>query len=160
MFDRWGQRQCHLRYGDTCESFGKRQLDISGSKQTVYGGVHSNDNADVGGQDNDFGSTNPGVDPFTYVSSITPMPLDPTNTFDAGYPTSTTPQAPPIVFSLADYQPGGSSAVAAGGNYHYVTGDIDGAYIESNGMACTTQPARSISTRPLISTSRSSRRTS
>lgn len=117
--------------GDTCESFGKEQLDISGSSQTVYGGVHSNDNADISGSNNDFGDTNPPLDPFTYVSSITQGGSN--NDYDAGYPAQIGILPPPVTFNLGDYQPGGSSAIAAGSNYFYVNGDIDGSFIESNG---------------------------
>ncbi len=117
--------------GDRCRSYGKEQLDISGSNQTVYGGVHSNDNADISGSSNDFGDTNPPVDPFTYVSTISNGGSG--NDYDPGYPAQVGHQPTPITFDLVDYQPGGRAALAAGSDYFYVNGDIDGDYIHSHG---------------------------
>ncbi len=58
--------------GDTCSSFGQDQIDISGSTQFVYGGIHSNDNIDVSGSVNDFGPGNPPeTDSMTYLTTFT-----------------------------------------------------------------------------------------
>ncbi|MDJ0663116.1 MAG: pilus assembly protein TadG-related protein [Acidimicrobiia bacterium] len=117
--------------GDNCSNWGKDQIDISGSNQTIYGGVHSNDGIRIGGSSNDFGTTNPPVDTVTYVDYFTNGGGG--NTFDTGYPQSITPQSSPVNFELADYQPGSSNATAAGSEYYYRNGDIDGSYIESRG---------------------------
>ena len=39
-----GSANAIFALGDTCPGFGKLQIDVPGSLQTVYGGVHSNAN--------------------------------------------------------------------------------------------------------------------
>ncbi|MDJ0959615.1 MAG: pilus assembly protein TadG-related protein [Acidimicrobiia bacterium] len=117
--------------GDSCASYGKDQIDISGSQENIYGGVHSNGNIRVGGSDNDFGPGDPGEDPFTYVDTFDNGGSG--NGFDSGYPKSTSTQPTPLEFELDDYRPGSGNAVAAGPDYFYVDGDIDGSFVESQG---------------------------
>ncbi|MDJ0923974.1 MAG: pilus assembly protein TadG-related protein [Acidimicrobiia bacterium] len=117
--------------GDTCSTWGKDQIDISGSNQMIYGGVHSNDGIRVGGSDNDFGPSNPPVDKVTYVSYFNNGGGG--NTFDPTYPQSIGNQPSPVNFALADYQPGSANALAAGSEYYFRNGEIDGSYIESRG---------------------------
>lgn len=117
--------------GDTCSTWGKDQIDVSGSNQRIYGGVHSNDGIRIGGSTNDFGPTNPPVDEVTYVSYFNDGGAD--NLFDTGYPRSIGTQSSPVSFALANYRPGSGRAMAAGSEYYYRDGDIDGSYIESRG---------------------------
>ncbi len=117
--------------GDSCPSYGKDQIDISGSEENIYGGVHSNGNIRVGGSDNDFGPGDPGEDPFTYVDTFDNGGSG--NDFDSGYPQSTSHQPTPIEFKLEDYRPGSDHATMAGSDYFYVDGDIDGSFVENRG---------------------------
>jgi Flp pilus assembly protein TadG len=68
--------------GGTCGS-GEFAVDISGSTDKVYGGVHSNDDARVGGSGNIFYEVGPPTDPFTYVGAFSQSGG---NTYDVGYP--------------------------------------------------------------------------
>ena len=106
-----------------CSGFGKPTLDIPGSVQNIWGGVHSNDNADVGGSSNDFGPGNVQVDPFTYAKSFKDGGGG--NTWDAGYPLQTGVEPMPLAFRLRDYSPASGNATDAGalGEYFYVDGE-------------------------------------
>ncbi|MDJ0498860.1 MAG: pilus assembly protein TadG-related protein [Acidimicrobiia bacterium] len=117
--------------GDTCSNWGKDQIDVSGSNQTIYGGVHSNDGIRIGGSSNDFGPTNPPTDKVTYVDYFTDGGGG--NTFDTGYPQWIGPQSAPVEFFLVNYEPGSTNASVAGSKYYFESGDIDGSYIESRG---------------------------
>ena len=119
--------------GDDCNvTHGKDQIDVSGSNETINGGVHSNDNIQIGGSDNDFGTSNPGPDAVTYVNAFNDGGGG--NDFDPGYPDQVGGVLPsPVEFELADYQPGSAAAISAGARYYYRNGDIDGSYIESRG---------------------------
>ncbi len=118
--------------GDSCTSYKKRQIDISGSSQTVYGGMHSNDNIHIGGSSNDFGPGNPPpTDSVTYVTSFHDGGSG--NGFDPLYPEQVDGYPSGVSFDLARYDTGGEAAVAAGGQYYRLNGDIDGAFIEARG---------------------------
>jgi hypothetical protein len=122
--------------GDTCRSvYGKRQIDLSGSSQNIYGGIHSNDDIHVGGSNNDLGggNGNPPTDPVTYVSVFDEGGSG--NSVDPLYPQQVAPRTAPVSFGLADYDTGGAAAqtAAAAGQYYRVDGDIDGTFIQSNG---------------------------
>lgn len=127
-----GSRNAIFAWG-SCAGYGKPTLDVSGSMQRVYGGVHANDHAKVGGSDNDFGPGDPGVDPFTYENNFNDFGLF--NVWDPGYPVQTAWEPFPLQLELRDYSPGSANATAAAalGNYFYVEGNIDGAYVEANG---------------------------
>ena len=118
--------------GDTCE----RQIDIPGSNQMVYGGVHSNRNIHVGGDTNDLGGGNgdPPVDPVTRV--VINPDGGKTPDYDAGYPLLTTYTSAPISYDIAHYRPGGAAATAAAavGEYFDFTGSpITGTEVQANG---------------------------
>lgn len=68
--------------GGTCPS-GEYAVDISGSTDFVYGGVHSNDDARVGGSGNRFFEVGPPEEPFTYVGAFSQSGG---NVYDVGYP--------------------------------------------------------------------------
>lgn len=56
--------------GDTCGTSSNPLVDVPGSKQKVYGGVHSNYTSRVGGSNNEFTKATDSLDdPFTYVTS-------------------------------------------------------------------------------------------
>lgn len=115
--------------GNNCGAFGKQELDISGSNQEVFGGVHSNGLISIGGSTNDFGPGDPGVDPVTYVSSFSDGGSG--NVYDPGYPSSVPHISTwPISFDRAHYE-----TLSKNGDpqHHYVNGDIDGSYIETHG---------------------------
>ncbi len=106
--------------GEDCFDNGKYQIDISGSKQIVYGNVHSNNNVVVGGSDNDFrGADNDQNTPPepNDIYEFTFVPDDPTDfpnnltiedfkeldfsvskgtEYDIGYPTFASVQAWPV----------------------------------------------------------------
>jgi hypothetical protein len=69
--------------GGTCSVSGEYAVDISGSTDYVYGGVHSNDDARVGGSGNIFFQSGPPTEPFTYVGSFSQSGG---NSYDVGYP--------------------------------------------------------------------------
>jgi hypothetical protein len=73
--------------GNDCTG-GKFGVDVSGSDQEVYGGVHSNSDARVGGASNTFTeTTSPDVpDPWTYVGDLTPGSEGNDNDYAPGYP--------------------------------------------------------------------------
>jgi hypothetical protein len=114
-----GGGQAIFALGDTCGSYGKLQIDIPGSDQTVYGGVHSNDNAHVGGSSNDFGPGNPGLDPFTYVTNFSDGGGG--NGYDVGYPHQVGALPNPVPYQLSDYS---SNPGIPASEYHFVSGDL------------------------------------
>ena len=118
--------------GDNCGvSHSREQIDISGSNNTIYGGIHSNDNIDVSGSDNDFGSGDPGDHPFTYANSMTEGGSG--NGYDHPYPEHTgETQGLPVELYLTTYDDDSDYSDDLE-YYYYVDGDIDGAYIESRG---------------------------
>ncbi len=93
-------------------------IDWSGSNINVTGKIHSNDGIKVSGSVNTVNGTT------TYVSSFN----------DSGSDNSYTPppvqdevKSFPVQYNLADYQPGGSEALAAQaeGKYHYIDGNLE-----------------------------------
>ena len=116
-----------------CAGFGKPTLEIPGSIQRIYGGIHSNDNLKVPGSNNDFGPGDPAEDPFTFVSNFKDGGAG--NIWDFGYPLQTGWKPMPLNRRLRDYSPGSRNAsdAAAVGKYFYVDGPIDGVYIQSHG---------------------------
>lgn len=82
--------------GDSCTG-GKYGVDVSGSNNEVYGGVHSNADANVGGGSNDFTeTTTPDIpDPWTYVGTLKSGSTGNGNTYEAGYPQDVGPTALP-----------------------------------------------------------------
>ena len=108
-------------------------VDWSGSTTYVTGGVHSNNDIHVGGQ------TNVVEGQATYLTSIDAPDDKITFIPDTGNPT----QLPdPLTYAdigvnyqIADYQPGGARAVAAGSDYHSAGSDkIDMGWLESRGL--------------------------
>ncbi|MEA2075375.1 MAG: carboxypeptidase regulatory-like domain-containing protein [Euryarchaeota archaeon] len=107
----------------------------SGSKTVVNGKVHSNDGIKVSGSTNmvdgitsytstfeDSGSENVYIVPPVQVS-IRPMP---------------------VYYDIEDYKPGGSEAIAAGTNYHYIDGKfhVSDSDIVLNGLYYVTDEAK------------------
>jgi hypothetical protein len=116
----------------------KITIDISGSNQIVWGGIHSNDDIYIGGQNNDLGLGNGAarVDPVTYAVHFAESNPG-QNYFDTGWPQKTSSQTGPFSFTLAQFDSsvGGASAATAqaDGKYFWVDGNIDGAYIVAHG---------------------------
>ncbi len=108
--------------GDTCAGYGKLQLDIPGSDETVIGGTHTNGNGWISGAGNDFQG------PFTHVDSFGDGGSG--NSFWPGYPNQIGLQAWPITFDRGYYR---DLALAGGPNRFYVSGEIDASYIQSHG---------------------------
>jgi Flp pilus assembly protein TadG len=81
--------------GDNCTG-GKYGVDVSGSNNEVYGGVHSNSDASVGGGTNDFTeTTSPDVaDPWTFVGTLKAGSIGNGNQYAAGYPLDVGPSVP------------------------------------------------------------------
>lgn len=69
--------------GGTCPS-DKYGFDAPGSTQRVFGGVHTNSNANIGGSTNLFTELPPPDDPFTHVGTLSLGGSG--NLFQAGYP--------------------------------------------------------------------------
>jgi hypothetical protein len=111
--------------GGECSAHGKPTLEINGSSQNVYGGIHSNDNVQVPGSDNDFGPGSPDEDPFTYSGNGSAFQGGGSgNGYDPGFPAKIAVQDWPALYQLSDYEPGSAKALAAGSDYHYVDGDL------------------------------------
>ena len=72
--------------GDNCTNSGSPGVDVSGSNNLVYGGVHSNTDARVGGGSNTFVEAGLPEDPFTYVGSLAGGSTGNGNVYDTGYP--------------------------------------------------------------------------
>ena len=118
--------------GDTCD----KQIDVSGSNQEFYGGIHSNRNIHTSGSSNDYGGGNgvPPVDEVTRVSTANSG--GGSFSADPGYPQYSPTQAPPFTFDIGRYRPGGGAATAAAalGQYFDFTGsEIKGEDIDDNG---------------------------
>lgn len=130
--------------GGTCPSSGKYSVDVSGSSNQVYGGVHGNDEVSVGGSSNIFYQAGDPDDPFTYVTSITGTAGD---TFQPGYPLKVASRAWPAGFEPSVIT-GGTGVPAVGtflrpyydlavANLTFSTGKItsitkDGVYYTTN----------------------------
>jgi uncharacterized repeat protein (TIGR01451 family)/prepilin-type N-terminal cleavage/methylation domain-containing protein len=91
----------------------------------VHGGMHSNGNLAVSGTGNTFtGGT-------TYVGSLSAG----TNTTYSPAPVKTSAADMPLTFSIADYQPGGARAAAAGTEYRNAgTSKIDSSWLTTRGL--------------------------
>lgn len=81
--------------GNNCTG-GKYGVDVSGSNNEVYGGVHSNSDASVGGGSNDFTeTTSPDYpDPWTFVGTLKSGSIGNGNEYAAGYPLDVGPSLP------------------------------------------------------------------
>jgi hypothetical protein len=121
--------------GGTCGP-GKWAVDVSGSTNRVFGGVHSNDDVNVGGGSNDFDDI--GSDPFTYVDVLNPDPVGNGNMFDSGYPASTSAKPWP-----AGYDPSVAS-LASPANDAYWTAWQDKAIADGHGGGLLTSKISSI----------------
>lgn len=120
--------------GGECSGFGKPTLEVNGSKQTVYGGIHSNDNVEVPGSDNDFGPGSPSEDAFTYSGNGKAFDDGGGgNGYDPGYPAKIPIQPWPVLYELSDYAPGSAYATSLGSDYHYYSGDLKGEDILNDG---------------------------
>jgi Putative Flp pilus-assembly TadE/G-like len=91
--------------GTTCGSSSNPLVDVPGSTQRVYGGIHSNFTSRVGGSTNIFtNAVDTMDDPFTYVTSHSEAGSG--NVYQPGYPAQTAVPSPqwPAGFdpSLAD----------------------------------------------------------
>ncbi len=122
--------------GDTCPGFGKRQLDVSGSFQTMIGGVHTNGNAYVATAPNYWTDNLAPPDPFTYTVSLDANQSG--NVYDATYPSQLPAKAWPTGFGptdvagrLATYK--ALAQANPSDNLYYVNGDIDSAYMLARG---------------------------
>lgn len=116
---------------DDCGSGGKT-IDWSGSKVTVEGNVHSNDNLYVGGQSNWVNGTATIVElaqPPSYYpsSSITFNPPSPN-------PVQSSSKPYPVVYNYDDFAPGGSEAMYAGSHYYSCNCKMDLGWLQSHGL--------------------------
>jgi hypothetical protein len=102
--------------GEQCTGSGKA-FTISGNNNRMEGSIHSNLDAKEAGNNNVriSGTT------ATYVST----PLNVSGAAPLWWlgATQTGQVAWPLTFTISDYQPGGSHAIAAGSNYFAFTGD-------------------------------------
>jgi len=101
------------------------------SNVNIIGGVHTNQDIKMTGNNNTI------VGDVTYVTNVngtdgnvTYVPPAPDN------PLVGEVEPFPLPYDMADYEPGGSAAVAADalGEYHYLDGDIDIAWLVSEGL--------------------------
>jgi hypothetical protein len=130
--------------GDNCTG-GKFAVDVPGSSNEVYGGVHSNSDASVGGGSNDFTeTTSPDYpDPWTYVGDLKSGSIGNDNEYAPGYPLDVGPSIPSPQWP-APWAPSDASDAAmltayrdlAIANGTYFTGKIDS--ITKDGVYYTT----------------------
>ena len=92
----------------------EQYINIEEQGSAFCGNVHSNGDITLGGEGHEI------LGDITYVSNFTD------NSQDSSYtpPTQVAPQPWPVSYNLEDYKPGGAMAVAAGGDYHYISGDL------------------------------------
>ena len=105
-------------------------IDWSASNTLIRGDVHSNRDIHIGGHVNSIQGR------VTYVSSVDAPPGN--VSFDPGPPTNpfpTPPESYPIAYSLSDFAPGGSVAVAADGRgeYAHSSGRMDINWLQAHG---------------------------
>lgn len=111
---------------ETCQN----TIDWSASNTLILGDVHSNHDIHIGGHVNSIQGK------VTYVSSVDAPPgnvaYDPA---PPANPFPTPPESYPIAYSLSDFAPGGSAAVAADGygEYAHSNGRIDISWLRANG---------------------------
>lgn len=129
--------------GGTCPS-GKWAVDISGSTNRVFGGVHSNDDVNVGGGSNDFDDVD--LDPFTYVGSIDPSSIGNGNAYEVPYPAQVGAMSWP-----AGYDP--SVAAPASSNDAYWSAWSDKAIADGHGGILLTSKIASITSNGVYYTS-------
>ncbi len=100
------------------ESLSKGTASVVGSGITITGGVHSNGGLELYG-----GGTGLSVQgPITYNPNGD-VAISPSVSY-SDPPYTIAPQPDPLAYNIADYQPGGSKAVAAGAHYYYFAGDV------------------------------------
>ncbi len=80
--------------GDNCTNSGSPGVDVPGSNNRVYGGVHSNRDVKVGGGSNRFTEAGLPDDPFTYVGAIASGSTGNGNVYQTGYPQDVGPSLP------------------------------------------------------------------
>lgn len=119
--------------GDNCTG-GKWQIDVSGSTQHVFGGIHSNRDINVGGSNNEF--TDTPIDPIDFLTHVgTFNEGGSNNDYEPGYPDQVpmpVPQWPngwapsdANAAMLADYE------ALARANVPTVPGAVEGTYFTS-----------------------------
>jgi hypothetical protein len=106
------------------ETCGPNELNLTGSSQTIIGGVHSNGFLQINGNAADPSNIH---GPVSYVEGIGINGVNiwedlPPGTIE-GFPFRLDPQPAPVTFDVADYQPGGARAIAAGVDYHAYPGN-------------------------------------
>ena len=99
-------------------TFSETTLDVSGSDQIINGLTHSNKDLKIGGSDNVFTGGTEYVGQLVQVHPSTTFSPDPD-------PVQVSASGFPISFVLADYQPGGPAAIAAGGQYFFIDGKME-----------------------------------
>src|SRR5688572_18466330 len=89
-------------------------LEISGSTNQIQGLTRSNRNIQIGGSNNTFTGR---------VEYVTTFNNGGGGNVFLGGTSQVAASAAPLSFNIADYAPGGSKAVAAGANYHFINGN-------------------------------------
>ncbi len=135
-----GNAYAMFAIGDDCP-YGpsKDQILFSGSNNTINGATHSNGNLYTGGSDNDFGTSNPGIDEVTYrVIRDKDDEKWPNQYWDPGQPDQVAAlRDDPLMYDIADYRPGGRFSSDA--NYRSFTRSIWPADITGPGIYYTTR---------------------
>ncbi|MEW6718563.1 MAG: Tad domain-containing protein [Chloroflexota bacterium] len=102
-------------------------IDISGSSNTIIGGLHSNKDVKISGSDSDI------LGGATYVTDFqisgSSVNVDPPQN-------QTTPKPFPSLYNIIDFAPGGSKAVQADalGQYYSCTCKMDKGWLEDQGL--------------------------
>jgi hypothetical protein len=116
--------------GGTCSGSGKSFV-LSGNDNRMFGSIHSNYDAKESGNSNLLtGGT------ATYT--IPPVDISGSGTHWWQPASQAGTMAWPLTFNIAEYQPGGSKAVAAGTNYFSFTGDQSRSGALNSGIYYTT----------------------
>jgi hypothetical protein len=104
-----------------------KTIDWSGGSWSVTGNVHSNHDIDCTSASNVVSGLGEYV--TTIASKLTFIPAGPTNPRQVN-PTTTYP----VSFALADYQPGGRAALAAGAHYYAYTSGHNFSSLPNDGL--------------------------
>ncbi len=104
-------------FADKCgQPSNSKVIDWSGSSQVVVGDIRSNSDLNMSGTGNVISNStistgSAGVSPAGLTGKAT--------TPSSSFATDTSCEPYPVTFNIADYAPGGSQAVAAGGTYYH-----------------------------------------
>jgi len=103
---------------------GDKEVHIKGKGHAIVGNVHSNDDVMLGGKNHSITGAISYVSTFNDTSKGSSYPT----------PKQVSSQPWPVLYDIADYQPGGDVAAAAGDDYHYTDGNLSLSCADPHGL--------------------------